>query len=212
MSSSGTAMPCLLRHLAVEVLEDDRLRDLLGVVRQRGQPAEAHVLRHEPDAVASSAGSSSRRRGGTASCRRSNVLLPRSAAEVVVARQPRVDHVGRGVHVLLPADHLRRLRAVAHVVEPLRRLEDRLHHLLQVVASLVGELRVHHERLLGMVLPERLRGDEGEADPLLRRDAAPRLADVVAVHVARLHVRDHLRRRDRLDLRALGIDAGRRRA
>ena len=59
-----------------------------------------------------------------------------------------------------------------------------------------------------MVLPDLLRGDGREADAVGDRARVPRLADAVAVHLADLHVRDHLRRRDgdEGDV-AVGIDA-----
>ena len=68
---------------------------------------------------------------------------------------------------------------------------------LTVFGILVRELLGERADLLRMVLPDVLRGDRREADAVGDGARVPRLADAEAVHLADLHVGDHLRRAER---------------
>src|SRR3989442_15412836 len=101
-------------------------------------------------------------------------------------------------------------RAVLELVVPLARLEDGAHHGFHRLRVLRRELLGEAEDLLGVVLPELLGRDRGEADAIDDGAGPPRLAHTVAVHLADLHVGDHLSRRngDERDV-AIGIDSAR---
>ena len=76
------------------------------------------------------------------------------------------------------------------------------------VRVFVDPVGAHAERLFGMPLPQFAGGGGGEADALVDELLVPRLADAEHIHVADLHVGDHLRRRhdDGRDI-LVGIDA-----
>ena len=172
--------------LGVEVAAGSARRRAPGVRRGLVEVAEALVLGQEPDAC--------ERRGKLVAPSRKNIiwsplerLLAEVGAEVVVAGEAALDVVGRGVDVL------RRRRCVSAASA---RLSGSSSHLLASSTAPMTSLRTSsrsvancsadHQRLLGVVLPEVLGGEVGEADVLRDGHGVPRLADAVAVHVADL--------------------------
>jgi hypothetical protein len=131
-----------------------------------------------------------------------------AGAQVVPAEETPLDVGSRGVHVGGVADGLGRRGPVRQVVEPAAGFEHGGHDVLQDVGPLGREPLVDHQRLLGVVQPQVLGGQVGEADALLDGDRVPGLAHAVPLHVAGLHVLDHVGRRDRDDLDLGPVDLG----
>ena len=103
----------------------------------------------------------------------------------------------RAVDVGRPRDDLGLLGPVLHLVEPDAGLVQRLEHGLHRLGILLGEFLGERADLFRMILPDLLGGDGGEADAVGDGARVPRLAHAEAVHLADLHVGDHLRRRNR---------------
>src|SRR3989449_10995859 len=115
------------------------------------------------------------------------VLLLAAVAVVIVAEQAAEDDLLRTVDVLRLGDDLGHSRAVLELVVPLARLEDGAHHGFHRLRVLRRELLGEAEDLLGVVLPELLGRDRGEADAIDDGAGPPRLAHTAAVHLADLH-------------------------
>jgi hypothetical protein len=119
-----------------------------------------------------------------------------AVAHVVFALEAGQDGFRRAVDIAGGADDLGLLGAVLHVVEPDAGLVEGLEHGLDGVRVLGGEGLGEGADFLRVVLPDRLGVDAGESDAVGDGLAVPRFADAEAVHLADLHVGDHLRRRD----------------
>jgi hypothetical protein len=196
----GQADLQLRRGLLVELGLVDLLghRQVVGVVLQQ---APALVLGQEPHAV-----------GQVRVVDRAVVeelhvvgVVPGLAQAVLVAAQDAlVDGVDAGVDVGLVGDRLGHLVLVLQAgVDPAAGLEHGHHHGARRVGVLLDELARGAQHLLGMVLPDVLRGGRGDADAVDDGAVVPGLADAEAVHVAHAHVGHHLRRRHGDDLGVL---------
>ena len=182
----------LLHRLEIEVGAQDPLRDAV-VIRRPLRHAPAAELGQPPfrvDLVRVVA-------GPVREDHVVRVLFDPAVAVGVLAEQPLENRGGRAVDVGGPADDLRELRAVLELVQidagEMQRLQDRLDGARILLRELLGE----RADFFRVVFPQLLRGDGGEPGAVFDGPVVPRLADAEAVHLVDLHVRDHLRRRDR---------------
>jgi len=106
------------------------------------------------------------------------------------------DDVRWAVNISGFGNDLRLLSAVVHVVEPdagfLESLEDSSHGF----RIFVGEFREEGADFFGMIFPDVLCVQAGEANAVEDSASVPWFADAIAIHLSNFHVGDHLRRRN----------------
>src|SRR5262245_11423664 len=94
--------------------------------------------------------------------------------------------------VLGACHHLGHVRSIFQLVDVLARLQQSPQERLHRPRILRGKLLGYTKYLLGMVAPDLLSRDGREADPVGDGAGIPGLADAEAVHLADLHIGDHL--------------------
>ncbi|CUX59944.1 conserved hypothetical protein [Agrobacterium tumefaciens str. Kerr 14] len=119
-----------------------------------------------------------------------------TVAVIDIALEASKNVLRRHVEPLALAEDGGHFLLVRHLIAPLLRLHHGHQQRLGGVGVLFHPIGAHAERLFRMALPELSGGTGSKADALIDELFIPRLAHTEDVHIADLHVGNHLRRRN----------------